>query len=321
MHMRLKFAEPFDRRRFIKNEDRVNTLKRGNDFSTLKLGVDGAGVAFVAFDRCVRIDPDDQDVAMTFGLFEIADVADMEDVEAAVGGHDGHFSGLCSPGERQCRPKRQYFRSRRFCDTLRESRPFRALMGSKSTIFNSAFQRHTDVVAQSMQHIMSDVEKSGKLLVTALKSGKKVLVCGNGGSAADSQHLAAELSGRYKKERKALAGIALTTDTSALTAIGNDYGFENIFKRQIAALGMKGDVLVAFSTSGSSPNILAAIAEARACKMKVIALTGIKGRGLRKSVDALICVPTEETARIQEIHELVYHSWCEYIDSQLGSNF
>jgi D-sedoheptulose 7-phosphate isomerase len=170
-----------------------------------------------------------------------------------------------------------------------------------------------------MQQVMPDVEHAGKLLLAALKGGKKVLVCGNGGSAADSQHLAAELSGRYKTERKALPGIALTTDTSALTAIGNDYGFENIFKRQVAAIGAKGDLLIAFSTSGSSPNILAAIDEARARKMKVIALTGSKGVSLRKKVDALICVPAEETARIQEVHELVYHAWCEYIDAHIST--
>lgn len=165
---------------------------------------------------------------------------------------------------------------------------------------------------------MPDVEKSGKLLGTTLKKGKKVLVCGNGGSAADSQHFAAELSGRYKKERRALPGIALSTDTSAVTAIGNDYGFERVFARQVEALGQRGDVLVAFSTSGSSPNIIAAIDVARKQKMKVILMTGQKGTAARKLADVAVVVPSEETARIQEMHELVYHSWCEYIDSKFS---
>src|SRR3989344_221322 len=187
-------------------------------------------------------------------------------------------------------------------------------MKRNKAIIQGAFERHTGVVAESMQQIVPDVERSAAILVAALGRGKKVLVCGNGGSAADSQHFAAELVGRYKRERRAYPAIALTTDTSALTCIGNDYGFENIFKRQVEALGTKGDVLVALSTSGKSKNILAAIAEARKRNMKVIVLTGANGTGLARNADAAVVVPSTETARIQEIHELVYHSWCEYID-------
>jgi D-sedoheptulose 7-phosphate isomerase len=165
-----------------------------------------------------------------------------------------------------------------------------------------------------MHHIFPDVERSAHVLVTALRRGKKILVCGNGGSAADSQHFAAELVGRYGKKRRALPAIALTTDTSALTAIGNDYGFEDIFKRQVEALGSSGDVLVAFSTSGASKNVLAAIAQARKQKMNIIILTGVRGARLRRRANVLIAVPSSETARIQEIHEIIYHSWCEYID-------
>ncbi|MDO8552926.1 MAG: SIS domain-containing protein [bacterium] len=166
-----------------------------------------------------------------------------------------------------------------------------------------------------MRHILPDVERGATILVAALRRGKKVLICGNGGSAADSQHFAAELVGRYKDDRPPLPALALTTDSSALTAIGNDYGFEDIFKRQVAALGKSGDVLVVFSTSGASKNVLAAISEARLRKIKVIALTGTRGSGLRRRADAVIVVPTKETARIQEVHQLVYHSWCEYIDA------
>lgn len=189
-------------------------------------------------------------------------------------------------------------------------------MAPKPNIFSEAFAHHKAVVESSMQHILPDVEKAGVLLASALKRGKKVLVCGNGGSAADSQHFAAELSGRYKKERVALPGMALSTDTSALTAIGNDYGYEQVFARQVEAHGSAGDVLVVISTSGSSPNILAAIDVARKRKMRVILMTGAKGEKTRALADVAVVVPSEETARIQEIHELVYHSWCEYIDAQ-----
>jgi len=188
-------------------------------------------------------------------------------------------------------------------------------MKRNKAIIQGAFERHTGVVAESMQQIVPDVERSAAILLAALGRGKKVLVCGNGGSAADSQHFAAELVGRYKRERRAYPAIALTTDTSALTCIGNDYGFENIFKRQVEALGTKGDVLVALSTSGKSKNILAAIAEARKRNMKVIVLTGANGTGLARNADAAVVVPSTETARIQEVHELVYHSWCEYVDA------
>ena len=152
-------------------------------------------------------------------------------------------------------------------------------------------------------------------MAATLKSGHTVFACGNGGSAADSQHFAAELVARYKKNRKALRALALTTDSSALTAIGNDYGFEHIFTRQLEALGTRGDVLVAFTTSGSSRNVLQAIKQAKKQKMRVIVLTGAKGAGLKNIADVCIVVPSTETARVQEVHQLVYHAWCEYIDA------
>ncbi|MBI2612535.1 SIS domain-containing protein [Candidatus Kaiserbacteria bacterium] len=185
----------------------------------------------------------------------------------------------------------------------------------RTTIFTSAFSRHRDVVEASMQHILPDVERAGALLLRALKAKKKVLVCGNGGSAADSQHFAAELVGRYKNEREALPAIALTVDSSMLTSIGNDYGFEQIFSRQTEALGSKGDVLVAISTSGASRNVLEAISAARKKKMRVVVLTGEKGKALWRKVNVAIVVPSRETARIQEMHELIFHAWCEFIDA------
>jgi phosphoheptose isomerase len=170
-----------------------------------------------------------------------------------------------------------------------------------------------------MRQILPDVERAAGLITQALKRGKKILVCGNGGSAADSQHFAAELVGRYKNDRPALPALALTTDSSTLTSIGNDYGFDKIFSRQVEALGERGDVLVAISTSGTSKNILAAVAAARKRKMKVVALTGAKGKMLAKKADIAVVVPSQETARIQEIHELTLHSWCEFLEHSFRS--
>jgi len=148
-----------------------------------------------------------------------------------------------------------------------------------------------------------------------LKRGCRILVCGNGGSAADAQHFAAELSGRYVKERRALAGIALTTDTSALTAIGNDYGFDQVFSRQVEALGRPGDLLVGISTSGNSPNVIRAVEAAQTQGMKTLGLLGRDGGKLKALCDEALVVPSPVTARIQEVHQMIYHFWCEVIDT------
>jgi D-sedoheptulose 7-phosphate isomerase len=157
-------------------------------------------------------------------------------------------------------------------------------------------------------------------LVGCVTSGGKVLACGNGGSAADAQHFAAEFVGRFERERPGLPAIALTTDSSILTAIGNDYDFNSIFSKQVQALGAPGDVLLAITTSGNSANVIAAIEAARAKEMIVIALTGHKGgkvRELLTETDVFICVPHERTARIQEVHLLTLHCLCDAIDLQL----
>ncbi|MDQ6680922.1 MAG: phosphoheptose isomerase [Pseudomonadota bacterium] len=157
-------------------------------------------------------------------------------------------------------------------------------------------------------------------LVGCITGGGKVLSCGNGGSAGDAQHFAAEFVGRFERERPGLAAVALTTDTSILTAIGNDYSFEMIFAKQVQALGAPGDVLLALSTSGNSGNVLAAVAAARAKEMTVIALTGNGGGKIREQLtetDVHICVPHERTARIQEVHLLVLHCMCDAVDLQL----
>ncbi len=148
-----------------------------------------------------------------------------------------------------------------------------------------------------------------------LRRGCRILVCGNGGSAADAQHLAAELSGRYLKERRALAGIALTTDTSALTAIGNDYGFDQIFSRQVEAIGRPGDLLIGISTSGNSPNVLLAVEAAKRLGLHTLGLLGRDGGKLKDQVDDALVVPSTVTARIQEVHQMVYHFWCEALDA------
>lgn len=157
-------------------------------------------------------------------------------------------------------------------------------------------------------------------LVGCITAGGKVLVCGNGGSAADAQHFAAEFVGRFERERPGLAAIALTTDSSILTAVGNDYDFNSIFSKQVQALGAPGDVLLAITTSGNSANVLAAVAAAQAKDMTVVALTGRNGGKMREvlaETDVHICVPHERTARIQEVHLLVVHCLCDAVDLQL----
>jgi phosphoheptose isomerase len=161
------------------------------------------------------------------------------------------------------------------------------------------------------------VREAAKALAECLRGGNKVLVFGNGGSAADAQHLAAELVGRFGKDRAPLAAVALTTDTSALTAIGNDYGFDEIFARQVRALTIRGDLVIAISTSGRSPNVINGVRAAKARGASTIALTGGDGGELTGSVDIGIVVPSTNTARIQEIHIAVVHILCELIDSSL----
>ena len=153
--------------------------------------------------------------------------------------------------------------------------------------------------------------------MNALRGGNKLLISGNGGSAADAQHIAAEIVGRYKKDRPAYAAIALTTDTSALTAIGNDYGFEQVFARQVEGLGRPGDVLLALSASGRSPNILAALKVARQRGLITIGFTGAKGTALSALCDHLLIAPSDDTAVIQQIHLTLAHGICDMIEQAL----
>lgn len=184
-------------------------------------------------------------------------------------------------------------------------------------IVRDAFARHATVLEASMKTVLPNVERAAELILAALAGGGTILTCGNGGSAADAEHLAAEFVCKYKDDRRALPAIAFSANTEALTAIGNDYGFEKIFSRQVEALGKPGDVLIAFTTSGQSKNVLAALDAARAKRIKTIVMTGERGASLRERADLVVAVPSAETARIQEIHELIYHAWCEYVDQKL----
>src|SRR3954453_12233824 len=159
---------------------------------------------------------------------------------------------------------------------------------------------------------------AGQALSDALQAGHKVLVFGNGGSAADAQHVAAELVGRFQKERAAMAGLALTVDTSALTAIANDYSFKQVFARQIEALGQPGDVALGISTSGESPNVVSALQVARERGLKTIALTGRDGGRVGAAAEIHVNVPDQNTARVQEVHRTLLHVMCEVIENGLG---
>ncbi|HUF74289.1 MAG TPA: phosphoheptose isomerase [Gammaproteobacteria bacterium] len=185
-------------------------------------------------------------------------------------------------------------------------------------------QHFADSIAtkQASLSIAAEIGRAGELLVERLRQGRKVLSCGNGGSAADAQHFSSELLGRFEAERRSLPAIALTTDTSTLTAVANDYGFDHVFSRQVSSLGESGDLLLAISTSGNSRNVLAAIGAAHENGMAVIALTGRDGgriAGLLRSPDVEIRVPSDRTARIQEVHLLIIHCLCDLIDEAFAT--
>ena len=172
-------------------------------------------------------------------------------------------------------------------------------------------------VVQDMKKIMPEVASAGLRVRTALEKGRKILICGNGGSAADSQHMAAEFVGRFVKERQSLPALALTVDTSLLTAVGNDYGFDCVFSRQVEGLGQEGDVLIAISTSGNSANVVKAVKTAKEKGIYVIALTGENGGILAKGSDLCLAVPSQVTARIQEMHIMIIHMICEIAEADI----
>ncbi len=172
---------------------------------------------------------------------------------------------------------------------------------------------------QVLKKLVPVIDRVAKLLIDSLSAGHKLLLFGNGGSAADSQHIAAELIGKLKTKRRALPAIALTTDTSNLTALANDFGYDTIFERQIEALGQEGDVAIGISTSGHSPNVLAAVRAAREKEMKTVALTGRDGGPLAKLVDVSITIPSDSTQRIQESHITIAHILCELVEAHFAA--
>lgn len=183
------------------------------------------------------------------------------------------------------------------------------------TVFDAHLHHHI-ALAQVVRGVLgSEVAKTAEFLVFALQAGHKVLLCGNGGSAADAQHIAAELTGRYEvRQRRALPALALSTDSSAVTAISNDFGFEQVFARQVEAHGQPGDVLIGISTSGHSINVIKAVERARQLGLKTIGLLGNDGGDLLNKVDVAMVVPAQKTAHIQEMHILIGHVLCAIVD-------
>ena len=173
---------------------------------------------------------------------------------------------------------------------------------------------HQDIIQKVIDTLAPDIEKACAMINAVIQSGHKVLVAGNGGSAADAQHIAAELSGRFVKDRRALPGIALTTDTSALTSIANDYGYAHVFSRQLEALAQPGDLFIGISTSGNSEGVLNAFRSAKKINCKTLGLSGRDGGQMNGLCDLNIIIPSDITARIQEMHILIGHILCKSVD-------
>jgi len=174
---------------------------------------------------------------------------------------------------------------------------------------------HRETIDRTINEMIPQIEIASKMMIETLKNGNKVLFCGNGGSAADAQHIAAELTGRYKTERRGLAGIALTTDTSALTAIANDYGYNRVFDRQVEALIREGDLIIGISTSGESLNIISALLLAKDMGAKTLGFSGRGGGKMNYVCDLNMVVPSNDTPRIQEMHILIGHIICQAVDN------
>jgi len=188
---------------------------------------------------------------------------------------------------------------------------------SITTLLTRSLEEHLVAIQGLLDARLDEIKKSGQLICDTLAAGNKILLCGNGGSAADAQHIAAELVGRYEQPRRAFPAIARTTDTSALTALSNDYGYDDVFARQVQALATAGDVLIAISTSGVSANVIKAVERARALGCKTIGLTGNSGQPLASLCDLAIIVPAPRTSRVQEAHITIGHLWCEMVDALL----
>ena len=186
------------------------------------------------------------------------------------------------------------------------------------SIIEFEFSEHLKTSQVTLEYIAGPLEIAANLCIESLQNGGKILIFGNGGSAADAQHIAAEMVGRYKVERKGLAAIALTTDSSALTSIGNDYGYERVFDRQVEALANEGDVIIGISTGGSSANVISALKLANDLGCKTIGLSGRDGGEMNTVCDINLVVPAEDTPRIQEMHIVIGHTICHLIDQEFS---
>jgi D-sedoheptulose 7-phosphate isomerase len=201
---------------------------------------------------------------------------------------------------------------------LKERRPSASLAFDAAALLRAELDQHRAAFEAAAQMLSGPFIRTLDVLDAGLRHGGKLMFFGNGGSAADAQHIAAELIVRYKSDRPAIAAIALTTDSSALTACGNDLGFEALFERQIAGLGRQYDVAVGISTSGRSPNVLKGLQQARSMGLATVGLTGGSGGEMHAVCDATIVVPSTDTARIQEMHILIGHVWCKALEQRLG---
>ena len=184
------------------------------------------------------------------------------------------------------------------------------------TSIENAFSDHIETALRSKEQLTAQIIEACEMVIACLKNGNKVLLFGNGGSASDAQHIAAEFVGRFVKKRKSLSAMALTTDTSAITAISNDYGYDYVFARQVEGLAAQGDVIIGISTSGNSESVLSGLETARRYGCKTIGLSGRNGGKMHNHCDINIIVPSQATARIQEIHILIGHMICEAIDAE-----
>lgn len=186
----------------------------------------------------------------------------------------------------------------------------------ESISFHDHIFEHIECL-KNLKKIEQEILLGAEILVETIQSGKRIFVCGNGGSAADAQHFAAELVGRFEKERRPCPALSLTTDTSALTAIANDYGFDRVFSRQIEALGQKGDTIIGISTSGNSPNIIDAMRKAVSMEIRTIGLLGRDGGTIASEVGCPVVIPHSRTARIQETHSFILHFWAYFLDTKV----
>jgi D-sedoheptulose 7-phosphate isomerase len=223
-------------------------------------------------------------------------------------------------GEVYSLPLLEGFSSSNIVEKIKQTEKTKCEDQHLENLAGNAINQHLQVFQQMFATDLENIESCADLIFETFQKGNKLLIFGNGGSAADAQHLAAEFIGRYETERIGLPAIALTTDTSALTALANDYSFERVFERQVDALAVKGDLIIAISTSGNSPNVISAVMKARQKGCQIIGMTGAKGKKLAALCNKAILIPSDRTARIQEGHITVAHIWCEIIDSKLQNN-